>query len=262
MKKNKIQFESTEARVLRQSWDECKGLFINPATRFFEEGEEVRIGGIDKVIVLEAFNDKKVYKVKEFHELRRDRGEQEVIRYVPWHCLKSKKIIHSEERFSEEDPFRMCYINTTIDSLRHLYYFWGIDDSVDYQRGNVWTEADKIALIDSIFRHIDIGKIVLVSRDFADGDLKNYEVIDGKQRINALIEFFEDRFLFYGIKYSELNYKDKHLLDSYVIQQATLSGITVADKYKLFLKLNTTGKPQDGKHLEYVKSLYENEIKK
>ena len=67
----------------------------------------------------------------------------------------------------------------------------------EYQRDYVWSEEDKVDLIDSIMHHRDIGKFVFVENPFdhskeRGGD--SYEVLDGKQRINAIIGFINGEF--------------------------------------------------------------------
>ncbi len=71
-----------------------------------------------------------------------------------------------------------------------------IDFSPKYQRmGNVWSKDQKQLLIDSIINGFDIPKLYF---NFMPKDnLKrnyNYAVIDGKQRLEAIIEFIEDKF--------------------------------------------------------------------
>ena len=58
-----------------------------------------------------------------------------------------------------------------------------------YQRKLVWTVDEKEFLIDSIIKDLPIPLILLASTD--DGRL---EIIDGLQRLNAIISFIENRF--------------------------------------------------------------------
>jgi hypothetical protein len=73
-----------------------------------------------------------------------------------------------------------------------------IDVSPGYQReGDLWSESDKAYLIDSIINGFDVPKIYLA--DFTSGNsVLNekklpYAVIDGKQRLEAITEFFEGK---------------------------------------------------------------------
>src|SRR6266850_4344662 len=70
-----------------------------------------------------------------------------------------------------------------------------IDMKPDYQReGRLWSRADKAFLIDSILNGYDIPKIYMA--DFTVGIVSlnrkglPYAIIDGKQRLEAIFEFF------------------------------------------------------------------------
>ena len=127
-----------------------------------------------------------------------------------------------------------------------------------YQRGNVWSLEDKQLLIDSIFNNRDIGKFVFCRLKY-EPNSKGYEVLDGKQRITAIIEFIEDRFEYKGFVFSELSWADQNQFDMVTIAIATIDEPTEKEKYEYFLKLNVAGHAVDPKHIEYVESLLKNE---
>ena len=62
----------------------------------------------------------------------------------------------------------------------------------DVQRELVWTKSQKQLLIDSLFKDYDIPKIYFEVR-IVDGKQVFY-VIDGQQRINAILEFLKNGF--------------------------------------------------------------------
>ena len=66
----------------------------------------------------------------------------------------------------------------------------------EYQRGAVWTPAQKKKLVNSVLRGYPIPLIYLHHIRQEAGKLvsERYEVIDGQQRINALHEFKEGAF--------------------------------------------------------------------
>ncbi|MBB1020390.1 DUF262 domain-containing protein [Dietzia sp. E1] len=64
-----------------------------------------------------------------------------------------------------------------------------------YQRKLVWSLSQKESLIDSILRDIPIPLILLAKSEQVDG---SYEIIDGLQRINAIISFLENKYSFDG----------------------------------------------------------------
>ena len=58
-------------------------------------------------------------------------------------------------------------------------------DIPEWQRGEVWDDARKKALIDSILRSWKVPKFYFVKLNDED-----YEVVDGQQRLTAIYEFF------------------------------------------------------------------------
>ena len=73
-----------------------------------------------------------------------------------------------------------------------------IDLSPPYQRhGHLWSEPDKAFLIDSILNGYDVPKIYVADFSYGFGTLnasgKQYAVIDGKQRLEAIFQFFESK---------------------------------------------------------------------
>jgi uncharacterized protein with ParB-like and HNH nuclease domain len=66
----------------------------------------------------------------------------------------------------------------------------------EYQRGAVWTLAQKKLLVDSLLRGYPIPLIYLhhIARQVAGAKHEHFEVIDGQQRIKALYEYHEGNF--------------------------------------------------------------------
>lgn len=74
-----------------------------------------------------------------------------------------------------------------------------IDFDPSYQRkGRRWSTSDKQYLIDSILNGFDVPKFYMADFTWGSSPLnenkKTYAVIDGKQRFEAIFEFFEDKF--------------------------------------------------------------------
>lgn len=62
----------------------------------------------------------------------------------------------------------------------------------EVQRDLVWTKSQNQLLIDSLLKDYDIPKIYF--RDRMDNGKQVFDVIDGQQRINAVVSFFNDGF--------------------------------------------------------------------
>lgn len=61
-----------------------------------------------------------------------------------------------------------------------------------FQRGAVWSDAARIMLMDTILRNMPMPKVFLAA-ELKDGDTHRV-VIDGQQRIRAILDFLEDKF--------------------------------------------------------------------
>lgn len=62
-----------------------------------------------------------------------------------------------------------------------------------YQRKLVWTEKEKENLIDSIIKGYPIPLIIFAEYSNPDGKMQ-YEILDGMQRLNAIVGFIENEF--------------------------------------------------------------------
>jgi hypothetical protein len=228
-----------------------------PKNRLFEIGDRVEIGNLDDNVILEVCNDGKFYKVLTINEIIKygqHKGYSFKIWYTPWNnCLPYRKVedIIEIDSLIENDDIRFSYSQRMLDSLISTYYSGaGLDLNPSYQRGNVWTEDQKVALIDSIFKNIDIGK----RRPFREERQHYYEMLDGKQRLTAVLDFIEEKFRYKGKLFSELHRRDQNHLENYSISYAETEPLTEKQKYRYFIKLNTTGTPMDKMHLANVKS--------
>jgi uncharacterized protein with ParB-like and HNH nuclease domain len=72
-----------------------------------------------------------------------------------------------------------------------------------FQRPLVWTQEQKIKLIESLWCGIPIGTFT-INENSKNKELDNI-LIDGQQRINTISEYINDRFPVYGVLYSEVS---------------------------------------------------------
>ncbi|EGQ9133158.1 DUF262 domain-containing protein [Vibrio parahaemolyticus] len=76
-----------------------------------------------------------------------------------------------------------------------------------WQRGLVWTIAQKVAFIESVFIGYDLGSVMINSLDWLEDNTSrpmSEIVIDGQQRISALIGFVGNEFAVNGLYWKEL----------------------------------------------------------
>jgi hypothetical protein len=237
------------------------GIVPKNPTRHFSVGERVHLGAHNEIYVREIGEDG-LYYVCEAIQVKRGRGNDPTdfvneFHVVSWHELLPYKE-DGDSKFAKEDRYIIRLLNSSVHSLLHMVYgsYAGIDFNVEYQRDHVWTLEDKISLIESIFNNVDIGKFVFVQlSEKTEG--KYYQVLDGKQRLSALCEFYEDRFQYKGYYYSQLSFRDRITFTGYGIAYGFLENPDKRAIYETFIKMNTCGKPMDHKHIDKVKKLLE-----
>lgn len=145
------------------------------------------------------------------------------------------------------------FASTPIETLISFYYNAGINDCPDYQRPLCWSLENKVRLIDSIFNKVEIGKFPLIrSEDGASDD--RYELLDGKQRLNAIIGFYEDQFPYRGKYFSQLSKRDKRHFIDFPVAYAQIDPLTELEKLEYFVRMNFEGVPQSPEHLDKIKS--------
>jgi uncharacterized protein with ParB-like and HNH nuclease domain len=153
------------------------------------------------------------------------------------------------------DPF----IGSTPDSIKK------------YQREFCWGLEDKQLLIESIYQKIDCGKILIRLRSYKEiqelisngikESLAFNDIVDGKQRLNAIYEFYHNKFRDkYGYLFSEYSIT----VQNSFMKTEPFSYLVLIENspdrliLKQFLRMNTTGKQQSIEHIEKVKSFENN----
>ena len=128
------------------------------------------------------------------------------------------------------------------------------------QRDFVWTIEQKRELIWSVLMNRRIPRMAMLNVVSEKGDLKGkYQVIDGKQRLSAMIDFYKGKF---DLIIDDKSYFFNELPDDY---QRVISGFmfpyyivnedfgnffTDEDKISWFRYINFAGTPQDAEHME------------
>lgn len=122
----------------------------------------------------------------------------------------------------------------------------------EYQRRHRWNDERKSRLIESFLMNVPVPPVFLYERDLA-----RFEVMDGRQRLNALSQFFADEFALTGLQYwsdldgrtySQLPEKVKDGIDRRYISSIILLKETAATeeraamlKKMVFERLNSGG---------------------
>lgn len=224
-------------------------------TRQYEKGEKVRYGGWDKAIIKEKYENGLYYEVLcEGKNAPMTELAQTQLMFVPWVKLFPTQL--GDSAFTSNEDIRINYTNSSIESLLSRHLLTGVDFSPEYQRGLVWTDEDREALLDSIFMGADIGRFVFRERDDDEIDLADaifYEIVDGKQRMTALLDYYAGRYAYHGVYYHELSSKDRHRFDNACVSVASVKNLSKKDTLRLFLMLNQGGRPLSRDVIERAK---------
>lgn len=248
--------------------------FVPEPTRSFEVGAEVEFGRHEHTVVVDKTEDNLLYLVASKYTINQTGAfapqdkNIDSKHWVTWLDIQQKRTkeqILGLPQFTVKEDMRLNFGQSQISSFSSSLYHFGVDMNPEYQRELVWELEDKQKLIHSIFNNVDIGKFVFIRRDY--DSRKNstphlLEILDGKQRLTAIKEFWEDRFKFNGFYYSELHPRDQSHFDSFLISMAEVTDPTKEQIYRYFLRLNTSGKPIAQAHLDKVASLLHGEIQK
>lgn len=256
-KKVELTFEERQEEKIQRDLIRLQEDFDNVAepTYKFNAGDSVLIGNLKDVIIEKIIEDGKFYVV-DYTGINHNYGNPIKTEHCKgvWVWTSIRKPNNNKNSFIKNNDIRINYMQRTISSLfTHAYHF-GFELDPVYQRGLVWSLEDKIALIDSIFNNVDIGKFTFIK---PDNIMEKNEVLDGKQRLTTLLEYYEDRFEYKGYKFSDLSIRDQSHIEDYTISWGESENLTEEQKLRYFIKLNTTGKPMDEKHIKKVKNMLE-----
>jgi len=170
---------------------------------------------------------------------------------------------------------RETFENWYINGLRvhetnfNPYVFDKDGNKLYYQRDYCWSLEQKQLLIESICHHINCGQILVRNHStkwVEDMHNKGEEwacfrdIVDGKQRVNAIHEFMKDKYpMANGMYYSDFSktaqwkFEDSQVLSFGEMDERTSDEQVIQS----FLCNNFTGVPQSKEHIEYVKSIYQ-----
>lgn len=139
---------------------------------------------------------------------------------------------------------------------------YGLDMSPDFQRGHVWTVNQKISYVEYILQGGMSGKDIFLNCPGWGSYinvLKNFVLVDGKQRLEAVLGFLSDEFgIFGGVKYSEFTDKPDITTASFKFHINELE--TRDEVLSWYLCYNSGGTPHTNEEIERVRALLGTEV--
>jgi hypothetical protein len=154
-------------------------------------------------------------------------------------------------------------INVGLDYLpqQYLHYVvdYGLEVSPDFQRGNVWTEQQKIRFMEYMLRGgasgLDIYTNCPTWQGVKTGTYENdwYVLVDGKQRLDAALAFLNNEFPIFGAYYREYTDNPRIIVANFRWHVNTLK--TREECLQWYLDLNCGGTIHTDSELDHVRAL-------
>lgn len=158
------------------------------------------------------------------------------------------------------DDLHITEITSDVNGMLYEFAAGSYDFNPVYQRDLVWTTENKQAFIKKlIIGDIDLCP-TLIMPPFKEGRCE-FEVLDGKQRMMAVIQFIQGQFPVEGFYYKDLSSGDvSRLMNSpFKYKQVKyydkngLSEMSLKQKVELFLQINEYGQKVSDEHLAKIK---------
>jgi ribosome modulation factor len=128
----------------------------------------------------------------------------------------------------------------------------GLDMSPEYQRDHVWTREQQVAYVEYVLAGGEVGRnITWNSPDWMGSWERPTELVDGKQRIEAVRSFLRGEFPAYGKRSEPGDRFDLHC--GFRFRVCALS--ERADVLRLYLNINAGGTPHTASEIERVRML-------
>lgn len=128
----------------------------------------------------------------------------------------------------------------------------GLNLEPDFQRAHVWTREQQIAYVEYVMQGGEVGKNLTFNAPGWGYDLETgvYEIVDGKQRLEAVRAFLRDEFPAFGSLRSE--YTDR--MRMHLGFKWRICGLTTrAEILQLYLNINAGGTPHTQEELDRVR---------
>lgn len=248
--KNKAKQIETIIEALKELWSpyvvkEYKGFFLGDLVYYNQLSNPVKITEFVNEQVVLIDGDKFVPLALISHEPR-----------------KQEIVLHRKNKWSD-------YIQRleTGSSLSYIYKQI-VNNEINfnpfYQRDLVWTNEQQVTYLEALFTEKAVIRPTFILLSPAEEEESGfyYEVLDGKQRLSAIVSFIENEFPIFGKYYfKDLSIEDYNFLMNLpvTIEQIRKFGeasLSKEDRIHLFFEINEFGSIMDKEHLASLKANY------
>ena len=212
-------------------------------SEFIKRGEDI-------FVIFEG--DRKVVDkpkmIQRIHNCKRNEGESVFLNF------KNKTLF---------DDLTVTTITSSLENFLDMYAEGEYDFDPEYQRGLVWAKEQKQAFIKALM----IGKAEIQPIFIRNPKKREWglEVLDGKQRLTAILEYVRGEFEVEGFYYKDLNNSDIQIFNytpmvyteiKYYDNKVGLTMMPIEQKIELFLQVNGYGQHVSDEHLEKIRKEY------
>ena len=153
----------------------------------------------------------------------------------------------------------LSYLSSTIQRYTEEHNF---NMTPDFQRAHVWTQDQKIAFVEHILRGGKGSNIIRLNQPGWMGKRPYGElvVVDGKQRLQACLDFMENRIQAFGSYFTE--YEDK-MRFSHITLRFHINNLRSREEIlRWYLEINTGGTQHTDEEIAKVQKLLDEETEK
>ena len=171
---------------------------------------------------------------------------------VPQYMGDAGYIIHADLMWLPRELYRWYNYADDTDFSNENSCVWRIPVP-DFHRGHVWTEAQQVAFIEHTLCGGEGGTLRFNQPGWGKDWKGDMEVVDGLQRITAVLRFLSNEIRVFGSLRREYTDNPRLLRARFVLQANNLQ--TRAEVLRWYLELNATGTPHTEAELDRVRAM-------
>lgn len=155
--------------------------------------------------------------------------------------------------------YSLCYLP---QALKDFEEEMGLDMDPDFQRGHVWTKEQQTAFMEFMFRGGIVNNNIYFNCpkfNSCEWPKKNFVLVDGKQRLKAVIDFLDNKVPVFGYFCNEYEDFVNRIEMRFRIHVAELE--TQKEVLEWYLSMNAGGTPHSEEELNRIRDLLKKEEK-